>query len=292
MAEKEIRPATIAADSSRFQPARRRSRHWLVWASPLLVVAVAATVACGFLLLRWLHQGVADQHAAVATKMQLGNLRMAIWSYAGEVRLGRAIPPSLPPTIPAPSGAPTDINTGQTLDKFYTTGAEALFYYLQGGGGRGFNVTWNGVSSTIGPYYGASPEEVRKSYDTAIKSGGNWMGLTTNAPTSSSDRRVFVDKYSTHYDPQQAQLTRPILYWAARPGAAAAGNPYVLADNEEIIQNVNGPYKWSDTGYAAQFDAKVRYKDGTYLSGTVLVSPGLDRKYMTDDDIVDTAEKN
>jgi prepilin-type N-terminal cleavage/methylation domain-containing protein len=225
------------------------------------------------------------------TKMQLGNLRMAIWSYAGEVRLGRAIPPSLPPTVPPPSDAPKDVNTGQTLDKFYTTGAEALFYYLQGGGGRGFKITWNGVESVVGPFYGASPDEVRLSYDAAIKSGGNWMGMA-NAPTSSASRRVFVDKYSTLYGSQQAQLTRPVLYWAARPITAAGGNPYVLADNEEIIQNVNGAYRWSNADYKAQFDAKLQYKGGTYLSGTVLVSPGLDRKYMTDDDIVDLAERN
>lgn len=201
---------------------------------------------------------------------QLANIRMAIWDYASDPRMGRTIPPS-------------DL----TLANRFQTGIECLTYYLLGPNATGHSVERHGVTSTAGPFYTARPEEVRRTYASGIGPiGPNWMGLPD--VTSSNTGRVFVDTYSSTFKPHQAERTRPILYFARQPLAAAGANPYLLADNENIIKNNKGGYDWAPDNYAALFDTTMQHdkQAGTYIRGFVLMSAGPDRRYFTDDDIV------
>lgn len=219
-----------------------------------------------------------------ACETQLANIRMAIWAYASEVRMGRAAPPS-----------------DMTLLNRYQTGAECLAYFLLGPAATGHTVTLHGVTSTVQPFYTARPEEMRRTYDTRVESiGPNWMGLP-DVTSDSNQGRVFVDSYSTMFGPHQAERTRPILYFAARPTAAADGNPYTLADNEGNFVNRNlpdsdppDPLDWAADDYAAKFNAKMQYdkEAGTYIRGFILMSAGPDRRFFTDDDIMDYAERD
>jgi prepilin-type N-terminal cleavage/methylation domain-containing protein len=215
-------------------------------------------------------------------KGQLTSIRMGIWAYRNEKSLGGSIPPSQPP---APAAVDID---GNPLTGYYSTGAEALAYYMLGPAGKGFKIVDMGIQGHVDPKYGASAEEVRLSHDASIKTGGNWMGLSS-APAADAPRRVFVDKYSSTSSSSQVEKTRPILYWAAR-SVPDADNYYVLSDNEDIVKNVNGPYTWSQSDYATAFKERMKYQNDRYLDGFILQSAGEDRMFMTPDDIIEFTE--
>jgi hypothetical protein len=206
---------------------------------------------------------------------------MAIWHYRGDRGLGGVRPPSWPPAAGA-----KDAQTDEPLTDYYSTGAEAMAYYLLGPRGQGFIVKQSGMTKSIAPHHLAAADEIRTVFDTSIKSDGNWMGVSPAPTAEQGHRRVFVDKYSSLNKPDQAEKTRPILYWSAYNDVDADGNYYRLSDNEAIVKNVSGQFHWSKADYAVAFKKSMKYRGDRYLKSFVLQSAGEDRMFMTDDDVL------